>query len=187
MKRIILTTLLAMLLLASTGHASVFTVPSEPLWTNSGILLNPGDSVSIHGAAGTWTWAAWSGLFFGPEGNTQPTLTYDEWITNGQHGQLIGYIGTLDLNTYPRLLSQNNQSLFSIGTGSIVAGNTGGSAGYLWFGFNDDYTTNVTNDNIGSVNVSVDTLSAPVPEPSTILVLGLGLIGVAAFRKNTKA
>ncbi len=181
MKRIIMATLLVMSFAISVAHADVVTVTSDPLWQNSGIVLSPGNSVNIYGAGGGWTWATtWGVVPFWPEGNYRPDLISDEWIQNGEHGQLIGYIGSLDLNAFPRLIPQNDPGLFAIGADNIIASNTGNATGNLWFGFNDDYRTDAVYDNWGEATVHVDA----VPEPVTILLFGAGLIASAVLRSR---
>ncbi len=181
MKYIILVAFLIMSFAVSVAHADIVTVTSDPLWQDSGISLNPGSSVNVYGASGSWTWATtWGIAQFGPDGNYRPDLISDEWIQNGQHGQLIGYIGSLDLNAYPRLIPQNDASLFVIGTGNVFASNNGSVSGNLWLGFNDDYATDSVTDNSGEATVHVDA----VPEPGTIILFGFGLIASAAFMKR---
>ncbi len=186
-KRTILTTLLLLLFSFSGAYASIVTVSSDPVWTNSGIAVNSGDSVNIHDATGSWTWATWGAPLFGPDGDpAQPGFLGDEWITNNKHGQLIGYLGTLDLNTFPRLLAQNDPNLFVIGTGNVTVTNGSSVTETLWLGFNDDFVSDVTDDNAGSVSVSVDPVSGSreVPEPGTMILLGFGFLGFAAFRRK---
>jgi hypothetical protein len=126
--------------------ADTVTVTANPLWTDTGITLMPQDARTIHGASGSWNWGTF--YSFGPDGDYQPGFTWDEWITNGQHGQLIGFIGA-----DPYSASQNDSRLFPIGTGTV---NLCGLTGHLWLGFNDDFASGAVDDNSGSVTVQVD-------------------------------
>jgi hypothetical protein len=157
---------------ASVAGAATITVPSIPVWTDSGIDLTPGDTLFVHGAAGMWNWG--TSYSFGPQGDYQPGLAWDEWIPNGQHGELIGYIG---VNPYAAV--QNDFYLFGIGTGTVTRT---GDTGRLWLGFNDDFSSGGVGDNSGSV-----TVCASVPEPATILLwAGLGALGLVVARRGRK-
>ena len=81
-------------------------------------------------------------------------------IPNSRYA-LVGKIGT-DLGDE-----------FFVGSSFLGAAN---DAGLLYLGFND----NNYNDNMGFFTVS----TAQVPEPSTALLLGLGLLGLATQRRR---
>jgi len=127
---------------------TVLTVPSNPIWTYTGITLQSSDTVTVHDATGSWTFATNSG-FYGPEGLHAPQADSSLFITNGQIGQLIGFIGE---NPYG--VAQNDPRLFAIGSGSV---SLTGRTGKLWLGMNDDYTNQIggASDNAGSLSVTV--------------------------------
>jgi len=143
-----------------SANAVTITVPSVPLWTDTGIRLRASETVTVHDARGQWDWG-FALQPFGPEGDplTPPEFIYDEWITNGRHGQLIGFIGD-----NPYAAAQNDPRLFPIGTGSV---GLSGKSGELWLGFNDDFATNATFDNVGSVIVGVDAPASHRLEPNS--------------------
>jgi len=143
------------------ADAQSITVTANPLWTDTGIVLTETDGVTISDAAGSWTWGG--GYEFGPDGNYQPTLVWDEWIPNGYHGQLIGIVlpDGLDPNTVPRILPQDDSRLFTIGSGTVTRN---GDVGRLWLGFNDDYLCDCLWDNFGYVAVKVNVESTPSDE-----------------------
>jgi len=147
--------------LAATGQS--VTVTAVPLWTDTGIVLAENDSVTISDATGSWTWGR---SYFGPDGDPQPDLIWDEWIRNGLHGQLIGavLIDGVDPNSVPRVVPQDDPKLFSIGTRTVTRT---GTAGRLWLGFNDDYVSLYTFDNAGSVVATVK-VDPPTPSDQTV-------------------
>ncbi len=88
-----------------------------PLWTDAGITVIASDTLNFSNASASWSWG--SGIpSFGPGGNTQPSLAFDEWITNAQHGELIAFMGSVaNLNAGPpRAISQNDPGLFVLDT-----------------------------------------------------------------------
>jgi hypothetical protein len=128
------------------------TVTSIPVWTNTNIILLPGDKAVVHDATGLWSWGG-GGDPTGPEGDPKPDGVSDEWIPDGMHGELIGYIGPTGID--PFMLIQGDPGLFAVGAGSVevAALDTGETA--LWLGFNDDYISYGYSDNYGSMEVKI--------------------------------
>jgi pimeloyl-ACP methyl ester carboxylesterase len=167
-KTALLAVLAAILVNGKTGFAQgtdhTITVTAIPLWTDTGITLQPTDSVRIHDAAGRWnvnvdhpyTWAGPDGVPYGD--------TYNAWVADGRLGDLIGFIGAT-----PYGVAEFDPQLFAIGSRSV---SLSGKSGKLWLGFNDDYIEGVS-DNGGSVTVVVTITTGSVlqlvdPVPSLV-------------------
>lgn len=96
-----------------------------------------------------------------------------KWIANGQ--------APLFINWYPGEPNnyQNEDYVFILH--SSFSGGNGPGAG-LWNDGQSDWTSF-----IGGSNYAIaETTSSPVPEPTTMLLLGLGLIGLAGVRGKFK-
>jgi len=139
-------------------------------WMDTGLFLNTGDHFALE-ATGAWRASpAGHGAPYGtPEGNVGP---------DGQR-DVVGpdALANLPMSSYA-LVGKIGQDLgdeFLVGSSfSGVANDTG----VLYLAFNDTYYF----DNSGFVLVS----TAPVPEPSTALLLGLGLAGLTARQRLAK-
>ena len=159
--------------------AASIKVTADPQWTDTGITLTLSDTVMLHDAIGLWDTSLGP---TGPQGGF-PGYEYDEWITNGFHGQLIGFIGPVgtdpnlpSAHAQPRAVPQNDPSLFEIGINSITIT---GKEGRLWLGFNDSYRSEVF-DNSGSVFVQVDfppQLKMILSEANVVLTWPTNVVG----------
>jgi len=185
--------LLIMVLVPVTqSSATSFTLtPGTALWLDTGITVGAVDTVTFTGAVATWSFAGGVPAL-GSGGSLLVGGGPDEWITNQQHGELIGFIGNpaLNVNAVPRVIAQNDLGLFVIG-GSSTAGVVGptvtetGRSGELWLGFNDDFASLGVGDNSGTGSVDVNGVST-VPEPSTLLLVATSLAGVGALARRRR-
>jgi hypothetical protein len=158
------------------ASASVFTVPDNPLWSDTGISLHVGDQVTIT-AGGTWDFGIGP---FGPNGTPNDPAPYDRFSSAANHGELIGYIGSDPFQGH-----YGDGTFFPQATGYLTVGTslafTSSQQGELWLGVNDDAVSESVGDNTGSLTAVI-----VVPEPTTLglLLLGVGFAGVWRARRN---
>ena len=185
MKKVII---IALFLLLSCFYSNAFAVafsvdaelnsitpnwylPVPPLYpwpgpVDTGLFFNSGDLLEIT-ASGLWGNAYW--LSFGPDGNPNENIAPTYPGAGYPVAALMGKIG--------------NGSYFFVGSNYS---STVTNSGILYLGFNDtDYGNDETNyNNWGTVNADVK--FNPVPEPSSMLLLGFGLLGFAAKSKKLR-
>ena len=137
----------------TTTARAAFTlaVAANPIWTDTGIDLKPGYTLTIGGAGGSWSWdTSASDLWVGPAG-ASGVRSNSLWLNSAKFASLIGYIGPVGVS--PTYRSQNDPGLFAIGTATISRTFSGPCR--LWLGFNDDYSVTPISKNSGAVTVKV--------------------------------
>jgi len=141
---------------------SYFTTPID-----TGLFLNPGDLLEIS-ASGIWSNAPPSyNLIFGPNGNPYENIALTYPGEGYPVAALMGKIG--------------DSNYFFVGSDYS---NTVINSGILCLGFNDtDYGNNW---GIVNADVRISPISAPVPEPSSILLLTIGVLATALFKRKIK-
>jgi uncharacterized membrane protein len=143
------------------------TVPSNPLWTNTGVTLRSGQTISIS-ASGSWNWGQ-AVANFGPDGDPNtPFPDYGDEFDSfdiEDHGRLIAFVGTDPLQGEWRnsLFFPQVSGYISIGSGKTFFSPYGGT---LWLGFNDDAVVGSVDDNTGQVIADITIGNKDVTGPN---------------------
>jgi hypothetical protein len=174
----------SLLAMGSMAQAANVDVPSNPLWTYSGIVLSAGDQVTITPLAGdTWrTWAGKDDAGVGPSGASflgvgdDFDALNDKFYSGALHSALIAYIGNEPFQGH-----EGDDSFWPRATGYIAVNDgvsfAAASSGKLWLGCNDDARTGSTSDNLGSIMTTVTVNAVPVPGAVLLGLIGSSLVG----------
>ncbi len=121
-----------------------FIVHANPLWTDTGLRVNSGDSVTLSNLSGTWTGEP--GQWYKADGDGSDAT--DTFVTGAQFS-LIAFVGPnpyTGASSFPQ--PSGSSGYWYVGTNGPF---TTDRSGELWFGFNDDANTGKIVDNFGSV------------------------------------
>jgi hypothetical protein len=160
-------------LLANSGNAGITWTDAESYAVNTlGGHLATVDSQQVS----DWLWNT-----FGKGANINLWIGLTDQVDEGQFKWIANGQAPLFTNWYPgEPNNYENEDYVFILYSSFVGGNGFGAG--LW----NDGQSNWTGFMAGSNYAIAETTSSssPVPEPTTMLLLGLGLIGVAGVRRK---
>jgi hypothetical protein len=184
MKKVLL---VLVLVLCMAGAAWADTMTDTTLFTTTGTVASE-DLVSINTAwgpsvnylAGTGDWVSWKHQF-----------TYNPPYTTVTSGTLTVYLRDDAGEGDGGLLGYKNEYAFGYsesGNWNFGEVNTGSSSYAVNAAFLADGVFNVTLTSVyGDFYIDKSELTMTVPEPATMLLLGLGLLGVAGIRRKFKS
>lgn len=163
----------------ATPITGQFSITGASVTDNGSSLTFIPNSISA-GAANTLTGDFTSLIAAGEAGTITQTINYSPYVPNSGVITLTNPDGTTVTYTIATLTetSSSGFDLFS-GTGLI----TTNAAGYD----PTEGTLLFSSQGNGTVTFSATTTASPVPEPSTLALLGTGLVGIAGVVKRRLA
>jgi hypothetical protein len=199
MRRWLLASMLIVAVLPGLSAASTITVTAEPLWTDTGITIRAGETWRITAnGADRWSWGDDTSTDAAGQEPWDYPNTWDRFLYAANHGEMIGFVGADPTggitNTswgvpayYDESGGHQLPGYLLVGRASLQPGGfkwASGTTGRLWLGFNDDAVSGCIGDNSGAIRVSV---GQPVPEPTTLLLVGGGLVAIGGLRRRLRA
>lgn len=162
--------------LHATPISGQFSITGASVTDDGSSLTFVPDAIAV-GAANTLTGDFTTLLSAYEPGTITSTFDYDPYIAGSGVITLTGTDGTIVSYTLNTLAEQSigGYTLFT-GTG-ILSTNAAGFD-------NTEGTLLFSTQGNGTVTFSATTSASPVPEPSTLAMLGTGLIGAAGFMKR---
>lgn len=152
------------------------TIPANPDWTDTGIALSAGQTVTIS-ASGQWSICPCFPTV-GPDGGIYDYF-HDEWqlFDLVDAGRLIGFIGPSPFQGEwgNGDFFQQTSGYLSIGSGQTFAAPY---AGELWLGINDDAITESAGDNSGQLETVITVGGSDTTAPVIKIVTPTGVYAV---------
>lgn len=166
-------------LLHATPITGQFSITGASVTDNGSSLTFVPDSIAV-GATNTITGSFNTLLTAGEAGTITQTINYNPYTAGSGIITLTNIDGTLVTYTLATL-TETTSGGFGLFTGTGILSTN--AAGYD----NTEATLLFSTQGNGTVTFSATTNASPVPEPSTLALLGTGLIGLAGVVKRRLA
>ncbi len=166
--------------LHATPITGQFSITGASVTDNGSSLTFIPDSIVV-GAANTITGSFNSLLTAGETGTITQVINYNPYAAGSGVITLTNTDGTIVTYTLDTLTAQVVGGNFTLFTGTGILSTN--AAGFD----NTDGTLLFSTQGNGTVTFSATTNASPVPEPSTLAMLGTGLVGLAGVVKRRLA